>query len=236
MEQYLNVFKSFKFWRNFVAGYLAIVAGIWGLVEAYTYFQGAQLKELLGDLWLMFYGLPIPVAFILGYFTATEHPSPARVVASVEAKITLSSYPRPNESYLSLKVLNGCDRPILCYANLKRVIWFYTPNEEMDFTEQINPNNYPLSWADGTEAGYKSIEPGNYAVLNIAMFTGNEIVFMFQKDNKRQPMGLYKIQVELGGRIGDDQITPIIFKGYIEIRNVVEQSNVTRKFDIREET
>ncbi|MCZ7567039.1 MAG: hypothetical protein M5U01_00370 [Ardenticatenaceae bacterium] len=72
MEQHLDMFKSFKFWRNFVGGYLAVVAGIWGLVEAYTYFQGTQLKELLGNLWLMFYGFPIPVAFVLAYLTIID--------------------------------------------------------------------------------------------------------------------------------------------------------------------
>jgi hypothetical protein len=57
--------KSSKFWKTFFLSYVTLVAGIWGFIEAYTYFQGACLKQLLGPYWVLLYTLPLPVAFIV---------------------------------------------------------------------------------------------------------------------------------------------------------------------------
>lgn len=67
MKSRIDIIKSFKFWRNFGVGYLAAVGGLWQLIEAYTYFQGEQLKEFLGNYWLMFYGVSILIAFGYAY-------------------------------------------------------------------------------------------------------------------------------------------------------------------------
>jgi hypothetical protein len=52
-------------WKTVVAflgSYIVLVLGIWGFIEAYTYFEGDHLKQIVGPYWWALYGVPIPVA------------------------------------------------------------------------------------------------------------------------------------------------------------------------------
>ncbi len=55
-------------WRRsllFLASYVTMIGALWGCVEAFTYFTGERLREVLGLYWpLAFYGLPLLVAAI----------------------------------------------------------------------------------------------------------------------------------------------------------------------------
>jgi len=56
--------KTWSFWKTFFTVYLTLVAGIWGFVEAYTYFESDSLKQLLGsNWWILYYLLPLFIAF-----------------------------------------------------------------------------------------------------------------------------------------------------------------------------
>lgn len=55
--------RSTRFWVAFIGSYVTIVGALWGLLEAYTYFTGDELKKILGAYWLLIlYGLPIIIA------------------------------------------------------------------------------------------------------------------------------------------------------------------------------
>ncbi len=50
----------------FVGVYAGMIASLWGITEAYTYFTGEKLKEFLGASWaFVFYGAPLFVALIV---------------------------------------------------------------------------------------------------------------------------------------------------------------------------
>ena len=72
--------KSGSFWKTFFTVYLAIVAGIWGFLEAYTYFEGDSLRELLGPYWLAIYGLPLFFAFTIAALRTNTPDSPAETL------------------------------------------------------------------------------------------------------------------------------------------------------------
>jgi hypothetical protein len=46
--------RTWSFWKTFLLSYAALVAGIWGFVEASTYFTGDYLKQSLGSNWWVF--------------------------------------------------------------------------------------------------------------------------------------------------------------------------------------
>jgi len=54
--------KVLHFCKLFFGSYITIIAGIWGFLEAYTYFKDNQLKELLGPYWFVLYGVPVLIA------------------------------------------------------------------------------------------------------------------------------------------------------------------------------
>ncbi len=50
---------------TFGGAYLAAIASLWGIAEAFTYFTGEQLRVLLGGAWAwVFYGAPLGVAVV----------------------------------------------------------------------------------------------------------------------------------------------------------------------------
>ena len=53
-----------KFWLSFIGAYIAQIGAFWGILEAYTYFQGDSLKLALGIYWPVIYALPIFTALI----------------------------------------------------------------------------------------------------------------------------------------------------------------------------
>jgi len=57
--------KTWSFWKTFFTAYLALVGGIWGLVEAYTYFESNSLKQSLGSYWwIYYYVVPLFIAIL----------------------------------------------------------------------------------------------------------------------------------------------------------------------------
>lgn len=77
------MFKVLKFIIFFVGTYIAAVAGLWGVVELYTYFRGEELKNLLGVYWWLMYCIPIipavPVALIKCLHTKNDNSNPSGV-------------------------------------------------------------------------------------------------------------------------------------------------------------
>ena len=69
----LHMLKTWSFWKTFLVSYLALVAGIWGFVEASTYFTGDYLKQQLGsNWWVLYYVLPLFIAFVVVRLTYTK--------------------------------------------------------------------------------------------------------------------------------------------------------------------
>lgn len=156
--------------------------------------------------------------------------------AETTTAIRLIPYPRPNENYLSLKVFNDAGKPLECYGKLDALVQLGNAGSEPNIAPEINPNNYMLSWAGGSEAGYRTIGPGDFEVLNIAEYLDDEIVFIFQKGApQRRPAGQYKVHIRVRGRAGYEQVEPVSFMGYMEARIVRENGSVFRRLDIREE-
>jgi hypothetical protein len=79
--------RTWSFWKTFLISYAALVAGIWGFVEASTYFSGDYLKQLLGsNWWVFYYVLPVLIAFVvvrLTHFRA-EHQAVDSVLAQLD--------------------------------------------------------------------------------------------------------------------------------------------------------
>jgi hypothetical protein len=66
--------RTWSFWKTFLLSYAALVAGIWGFVEASTYFTGDYLKQLLGSNWWVFYYLvPLFIAFVAASLTHAKN-------------------------------------------------------------------------------------------------------------------------------------------------------------------
>lgn len=62
--------KTWSFWKTFFISYAALVAGIWGFVEASTYFAGDYPKQLLGlNWWVLYYLVPLFIAFVAAGLT-----------------------------------------------------------------------------------------------------------------------------------------------------------------------
>jgi hypothetical protein len=50
---------------TFFGAYFGAIISLWGIVQAYTYFTGDELKARLGPYWLLvFYGFPLLVALV----------------------------------------------------------------------------------------------------------------------------------------------------------------------------
>lgn len=60
----MRAFWSFRFWRLFLGSYIGAVGTIWGFTQAYTYFQGEHLKQVMGSGWILLYAVPLPVALL----------------------------------------------------------------------------------------------------------------------------------------------------------------------------
>ena len=100
--------KSFNFWRNFGAAYLTIVVGLWGFIEAFTYFKGEQLKMSLGDYWISFYGVPVVIALGLAYITAKRQKlieNTDKAQSKLLDAASVSLYSHKNPPYNAIKIL-----------------------------------------------------------------------------------------------------------------------------------
>lgn len=60
----MNHLTSSKFWLSLIGAYIAQIGAFWGILEAYTYFQGDSLKLVLGIYWPVIYILPIITSLI----------------------------------------------------------------------------------------------------------------------------------------------------------------------------
>ena len=109
---------------------MTIVTGLWGFVEAYTYFQGDSLKNAIGSYWIGIYLIPLPVALLVGILrTRTKRDQSANI--SVETRqITREKATADTGKYSKYKGLlwerkrfdfrlptplcphNGCMRPV----------------------------------------------------------------------------------------------------------------------------
>ncbi len=57
--------KLSTFIKSFLGSYFILVAGIWGFLEAYTYFQDDHLKKVLGPYWWIIYVLPLFISLFM---------------------------------------------------------------------------------------------------------------------------------------------------------------------------
>jgi tetratricopeptide (TPR) repeat protein len=59
--------------KAFAAAYGSAVMALWGLVEAYTYFTGNDLREFLdGYWWWLFYGIPLIPGLVVVRYVVTD--------------------------------------------------------------------------------------------------------------------------------------------------------------------
>jgi hypothetical protein len=64
--------KSTEFWKRFLITYFGLVAGIWGFLEAYTYFKGNSLKRTLGPYWVLIYSFPLVLALVIAILGSSK--------------------------------------------------------------------------------------------------------------------------------------------------------------------
>lgn len=69
--------------KLFLAVYFSLVASIWGVAEAYTYFTDDALRIVLGSYWwTILYGLPLIIALLISISNPSPFAlSPSRVLA-----------------------------------------------------------------------------------------------------------------------------------------------------------
>ncbi|MBL8057009.1 MAG: hypothetical protein JNK29_09945 [Anaerolineales bacterium] len=71
--------------------YLGAAAALWGITEAYTYFTGQQLRDWLGDYWLLvFYGGPLLFAVAVQLRRRPVELSSADLAALTRAAVDLN--------------------------------------------------------------------------------------------------------------------------------------------------
>jgi ribokinase len=76
---------STRFWIAFIGSYITIVGALWGLLEAYTYFTGDKLKQILGAYWLLIlYGVPVVIALWVAFLNAGDTQRPNASLANVK--------------------------------------------------------------------------------------------------------------------------------------------------------
>jgi predicted NACHT family NTPase len=86
-----HMLKTWSFWKTFFTYYLALVAGIWGFVEASTYFAGDSLKQLLGpNWWVLYYVLPLLIAFVAATQTNAKEETPAETLDERNRRVMLN--------------------------------------------------------------------------------------------------------------------------------------------------
>lgn len=135
MNQINNIFRFLL--RNDVRIIWSIPSGIWGSVEAITYFTGDWLKNFLGSYWLIIYVIPgtLLIFFIVRNLNRTEddesQPNPPVQLAQSGVRITCQ---RPNLPIQFIREaleynLAGAIETIHCHVNGEN-------------------NNYILDWKD----------------------------------------------------------------------------------------
>ena len=65
--------KLSSFFITLISSYIVLVTGIWGFVEAYTYFQGDSLKGMLGGNWVWLYILPAIISLFIAVIRVVSH-------------------------------------------------------------------------------------------------------------------------------------------------------------------
>lgn len=82
--------RTWSFWKTFFTAYIALVAGIWGFVEAYTYFESDSLKQLLGsNWWIYYYLLPLFIAFSVATLTNAKLETQAETLDQRNRRVML---------------------------------------------------------------------------------------------------------------------------------------------------
>lgn len=82
--------KTWSFWKTFITTYIALVGGIWGFMEAYTYFRGDALKQLLGSSWwLLYYVIPALIAFSSATLRHARGEAPAEQLEQRNRRVML---------------------------------------------------------------------------------------------------------------------------------------------------
>lgn len=76
---------SFKHWLTLFVSYATMVGVIWGVLEAYTYFQGDHLKYVVGSYWILIYILPIFPSLIITFMSTKNGGRKRNVVIEEEA-------------------------------------------------------------------------------------------------------------------------------------------------------
>ena len=72
----MEIIKTKKFWITFVFSYGPAIGGLWIFFDVFTYFTGEKLKEILGGYWaIIFYGIPLIMAFTSAYFLGKKRQS-----------------------------------------------------------------------------------------------------------------------------------------------------------------
>ena len=91
--------KAWSFWKIFLASYIVLVTGVWGFVEAATFFAGDYLKQLLGSKWwVLYYVLPLFIAFSATALTNKKEETQAESLdqshqASLESRKKAKGFP-----------------------------------------------------------------------------------------------------------------------------------------------
>ena len=127
-------------------------------------------------------------------------------INSIEPRkpIRIEPFSRWNFKNASLKVTNCTSKTILCTGILKLLVHEYSPEERIDITDKINPMNERFSWSNKQNEDYINIGPDNYAILNIAYHTGNQIGFTFTDNTTTWKLiNKFMIWVEVQSRDGE---------------------------------
>ena len=83
--------KTWVFWKTFFTTYLALVAGIWGFVEAYTYFEWDSLKQLFGfNGWIYYYIIPLFIAILSAVWAQSSESGQAESLDQRNRRVMLN--------------------------------------------------------------------------------------------------------------------------------------------------
>jgi len=77
--------KSSKFWKLLIITYSTLVGGVWGILEAYTYFRGDSLKRMLGPYWILLYAMPLLIAASVAFVGSSKD---YKAKASTQKRLT----------------------------------------------------------------------------------------------------------------------------------------------------
>lgn len=144
--------------------------------------------------------------------------SPERISARISLSAQEYDQPHDDRYNAAVRVTNENQRDIVVYGS-PGAIFHEDDGFEENLIDRINYyQSSKLTWRGGDSSkGRKTIPPYKHHDLNIAYVKANKIIFLFRKESPYDAKrGIYKVQLQINGEIGDHEIQEISFIGRLE--------------------